>query len=62
MSIYKTAKNLSYQKQNIAYIYRQYPFLSHKKCIIVLNLSWYLYEKRKGRNATHYLSWIFEDI
>lgn len=62
MSIYKMAKNLSYQKQNILYVIRESPSLSYKKSKIVLYLSWYLYEKRNGRNAIHYLSWIFQDI
>lgn len=62
MSIYKIAKSLSYQKQNIRYVTREYPSLSYKKAMMVLHLSWYLYEKRNGRNATHYLSWILQDI
>lgn len=62
MSIYKMAKHLSYHKQNIRYVSSVYPSLTPNKTIIVLYLSWYLYEKRNGRKSVHYLSWLFQDI
>lgn len=62
MNVYKIAKELSRQKQNVRYILRKYPNLSPNELTMVLYLSWYLNAKRNGRKAEYYFTWMFEDM